>query len=93
MKKPNYTSFGNIGILDETFNVFLFTEEESKEGMHLILEDEIKYFQEQSVEMIGHNYELTLSDIQTLFRMGLSEDQIEVIRSSHYIVITSIYKI
>lgn len=82
-----------FGVLDKTFNVFLFTEEDSKEGMDITIEDELQYFQDQGVEMIGHNHEITLSDIQTLFSMSLTEDQIETIRSSYYIVITSIYKI
>ena len=93
MVKPNFTINSNIGSLEITLNVFLFKEMSYSEAGGLTVEDGGVYFQGQQVIMNSHPDHITLSDYQTLFSFGLSEEQVQEIRGTTYVIITSIYKI
>jgi len=89
---PTFITKKKSGTIKKLFNIFLLTVEEYENLEDRDFENEISYFQDQSIEMEGYCSDITDSDKTSMYySMEISTEDIEKVVNSQCVVITSIY--
>jgi len=87
---PNFTTTKE----DKTFNFYLIDSLTYENGLDYSVEQEVLYFEDEVIEMDGYTSDMTEDDEISLYkRMNCSSSTIELIRTSEYVIVTSITKI